>query len=141
MRSALETLLTTDDDLMTILTGGLYARQEIDRTKTPDAFDNFKEVKPCATLMMNTRVPIDPHSPATFADQFFKLYFYQQIGYDQIDLAMERVFDLLNKQKVTSSQGYCYEIVHVGDLGDSEDPALLVPMNYSRYQAKLLRRV
>lgn len=138
MRQALYDRLASDVTLINILTGGLYYRQGISRDKTPAAFDAFGDMKPCAVLVVTTRAP---REEIGMADQFLQTYFYQQTGYDQIDLAMERTYDLLHKQTVAASNGWCYEIEHAGDLGDSEDPVLLVPMCYSRFRAVLLRRL
>ncbi len=138
MRTAISDLLKHDNELTNILTGGLFDRQGISRDKTPTAWDDFKELKPCAVLTMNTRAR---RIEIGMADQFFKIYFYQQSGYDQIDLAMERTYDLLHGQRVITAKGWNYEILHANDFGDSEDPALLASMSFSRYQAVLLRRI
>jgi len=138
MRQAIYNKLNGDTELAAILTGGLFYRQGISRDKTPEAFDAYGDLKPCAVLAMGT---LAPRTEQGMADLFFKVYFYQQTGYDQIDLAIERTYDLLHEQQVTASNGFCYEILHANDLGDSEDPALLMPMNFSRFRAVLLRRV
>lgn len=138
MRQALYDKMNNDNQLVNILIGGLYFRQGISRDKTPAAFDGYGNLKPCAVLAVTTRAL---RVEIGMADQFFQVYFYQQSGYGQIDLAMERVYDLLHEQRVVTTKGWNYEILHANDLGDSEDPALLVPMNYSRFRATLLRRV
>lgn len=99
----IKTALESDDALMDVLTGGIYADvEEINRQLTPDAFDaTTKEIKPCALVKLGTEYKLTDtrrgvRSPLT-------IYFYERSGYSNIDDAMSMVFDLLNEAKIGDS--------------------------------------
>lgn len=138
MRKELHELLSSDDDLLAILTGGFFYRQGIDRKKTPEAYDADGMIKPCGVLAMHPIVKRSPFKHS--AEQYFQIFFYEQSGYENIDAAKERVYDLLHGESVELDQGFNYEIEHANDLGNSEDPVLNCSMDFSRYRAILLRR-
>lgn len=99
----IKTALETDDALMDILTGGIYADvEEINRQLTSAAFDaTTKEIKPCALVKLGTEYKLTDtrrgvRSPLT-------IYFYERSGYSNIDEAMSMVFDLLNEAKIGDS--------------------------------------
>ena len=138
MRSELKTLFENDAVLLGILIGGIYDRGEINRTDTPEAFNAVGEVLPCALITLGTRTPSISDIPGT-SDQYSTVYFYQQSGYNSIDAAMDRVFELLDYQSLELSSGFNYEITHANDLGDSFDDALSCSMNFSRYKAVIKR--
>lgn len=138
MRGELKTLLENDVVLMGILTGGVYDRGEISRVNTPQAFSAVGEILPCCLITLSARTPNLSDIPGA-SDQYFTIYFYQQVGYSSIDAAMDRVFELLDGQSLGLSSGFNYEIIHANDLGDSYDDALGCSMNFSRYKAVVKR--
>lgn len=137
MRTAINALLIGDATLMAILTGGLYTTDEISRQKTPAAFDANSELRPCALLRLTSTSPTGPHYHS--AQQGIELYLYQKAGYDQIDAAINRIYQLLHRQKVTPSAGTCWEIYHDNDTPDTEDSALQVALKRSRFIAYIGR--
>ncbi len=127
MKAAICTHLSGDENLMTTLIGGLHCSAlEISRQNTPTAFDGNKEIQPCALLKLSTEKPNGPHSRSALF--FFQLYFYQRVGYDQIELARQQVYTRLHRQSVIPTNGGCWEIRHENDVLDQEDPALQCAM-------------
>ncbi len=138
MRGELKTLLENDVALMGILTGGVYDRGEISRQDSPGAFNAVGEILPCCLITLSARTPNTSDIPGA-SDQYLTIYFYQQVGYSSIDAAMDRVFELLDHQRLELPSGFNYEIVHANNLGDSYDDALSCSMNFSRYKAVVKR--
>lgn len=129
LRSALLAVLTGDATLLATLTGGVYGEAEISRQGTPDAFDASGELEPCALLAVEADDPTGPFE--TSSRTFVTMYFYARAGYSAIDTALDRVFALLHRQRV-SGEGV-WEIRHAGDVRDQRDPALDCAMSMSRY--------
>ena len=132
-RSALLDYLETDTTLTDLLTGGIYAAQEIKRQATPDAFDSNLEIRPCCLIKLETDVRFGPHY--TSSRLFFTLYFYQRVGFDVIDQAKDRAFAILHRACGVAS----YEIWHADDINDQEDQALECSLVTSRYFAVRVR--
>lgn len=138
MIDAILTLLQYDAALAGVLTGGVHRAVEISRQATPDAFDGNGELLPCALLKQETATPWGPHDDS--GRLYVVVYFYQRSGYDNIEAARKRVYDLLHRVKVTPEDGSGnYDIRHGNDLIDIEDGALNVPMAMSRYVATVQR--
>ena len=130
-------LLQGDSQLAAILPGGVWRAVEISRQATPDAYDEWHELRPCALVKGEGQTPWGPHRDSSRL--YVTVWFYQQGGYDAIEAARKRVYALLHKTRLTPAEGGCYEIVHVNDLIDQEDAALGVPMAMSRYMATVQR--
>jgi hypothetical protein len=122
--------LEGDTTLMATLTGGVYGEAGISRQATPGAFDANGEVKPCALLAMEAEDPAGPFPTSSRA--FVTVYFYARAGYAEIDAALDRVYALLHRQRV-SNEGV-WDMRHAGDVRDQQDPALGCAMSMSRYQ-------
>lgn len=141
MRQAIYNHLNADFDLMAALPGGLhYLVGEISRQGTPDVFDANGEIKPCALLKFNEAAPIPPYTHgARFS---FELYFYERAGYDTVEAARERAYDLLHDRKLTpvGPTVGCWEIHHLGDVTGQEDDALRCSLEVSRFEAIVRRR-
>lgn len=143
MRDAIYDLLSADMAFLALLPGGLYqAREvgEISRQTTPDAFDDDKEVLPCALIRFGPTVPVGPYLHG--ARQFFTLYFYERAGFAHVDAARERAYTLLHMQALAPAAGDgwgCWEIHHADDVGDARDTALGCSLAVSRYEA-IVRR-
>jgi hypothetical protein len=137
VRDAIYDLLTSDSELMAILTGGLHTKTEISRQNTPAAFDANDEIQPCGLLKFETQTPWGPHEHGSRL--YFSVMLYQRSGYDDVEAARERLYQLLHRQKVTPSNGGCWEIQHAGDVPDVEDGALGCSLAVSRFVATVLR--
>ena len=98
----IKTALETDDALMDVLTGGIFADvEEINRQLTPGAFDANKEIKPCALVKLGTEYKLTDTRRAVRTP--ITIYFYERSGYSHIDDAMGMVFELLNEAKIGES--------------------------------------
>lgn len=140
MRNAVVDVLEGDATLTALLTGGIFTGVEISRQETPDAFDAFREVKPCALVALDTTAPFGPHYDS--ANVFVRIHLYQAAGVDVIEQARRRIYALLHRVKLEPAAGDesgCWSVFHVGDVLDVEDPGLEASMAVSRYQAVVRR--
>ena len=131
--------LQGDAALAAILTGGLYdglAVQDISRQATPDAYDEWGELKPVGLLKPETQTPRGPHPHG--ARLFVALWLYQQAGSEAIDAARERAYQVLHRSQLAGSGGM-WEVLHAGDVLGAEVQALGVPVIMSRYVATVNR--
>lgn len=135
IRDTIKNFLAADTTLMTTLTGGLYTATEISRQLTPGAFDANDEVQPCALLVLEAEDQVGPYD--TSSRLFLVVYFYERAGYTAIDAARDRVYALLNRQRITGSG--IWEMRHVGDVPDQRDAVLNCSLALSRYQVTRLR--
>lgn len=133
IRDQVYSILSADNDLAQILTGGVHVAggivNEINRQDTPTAFDANGEILPCALVRQETTTALDPHPDATRV--FVRIFFYQRRGTAAIDAAMARCFTLLDRVRLNG----IWEISHADDLHDFHDPALNCSMAMSRYMA------
>jgi hypothetical protein len=140
--STYATILATlqgDAQLAGILTGGVYDGMEvadISRQATPAAYDGNSELKPCAILKPETQTPAGPHPDGSRL--FVTLWFYQQSGSADIDLARVRAYHLLHRTTIAGSDGL-WDVRHANDLLGIEMQALGVPAIMSRYVATVNR--
>jgi len=134
LREDIQTTLAADATLAALLTGGIYAGTTISRQGTPEAFDANSELLPSALVSVETESPNGPY--VTSSRLFLTVRFYQDGGYDVIDDARERVFALLNAQKVGTN---VWEILHTDDVLDQADPGLGCSLTVSRYVIHRLR--
>lgn len=135
MKTAIYNCLHDDVTLMAILTGGIYHDlTEITRQAAPDAFDENKEIRPCGLIKLSSESPTGPydHSQRLVVN----IYFYERAGYDNIEAARARIFQLLHLQTLTPvNGGTCWQILHSNDIPDQEDQALRCSMALTRYGA------
>ena len=136
MIDTITSVLTGDATLMSTLTGGIH-RSEISRQKTPGAYDAFQELLPSAVVKQETQSPFGPDDHT--GRLFFVVWLYQQHGWDQIEAARKRIYELLQKVSLATSEGGIYRIDHAGDLLEMEDEALGVSMAQSRFVATVKR--
>jgi hypothetical protein len=137
MRDAIKQMLEGDATLMALLPGGIYSGREISRQEMPSAFDENLELRPCALIKVETETPSGPYD--TSARLIFSVWLYQRAGYDAIDAAMKRVFELLNRVVMPGQK--CWEIRHSDDVTDQTDDSLMTSMGMSRYVAIRMRGV
>jgi hypothetical protein len=140
LRDTIRNYLAADATLMAVLTGGLYAGGEIDRQVTPSAFDVNKEILPCGLVALEVQVPSGPYTQAgaVSSRQFFTVTFWQRTGYASIDAAMDETFVRLHDSKIGVTTKL-WTVRHAEDSADLEDPGLLCPMRYARFEAVRLR--
>lgn len=136
LRDDIKTVLDGDDDLMEMITGGVYINiSELSRQSAPGAFDSNSEIKPAILIKEGNEMPDGPYSRSVRTS--LTLYFYQLTGFDVIDAAMNMVFDLLHEQKTGDST---WQILYDGRmldnrLGDIRDVALDCSMGVERFHA------
>jgi len=134
MKAAVYTLLEADDELAQTLTGGIYYQiGEISRQNTPNAFDDHNEIKPCLLIKSTNDAQVGPYDASSRLT--ITMFFYERSGYENINTAMLRVFELLNKQRVTPGRGSCWQINWGNDIPNQEDSALGCSLGVSRYMA------
>jgi len=116
----IKTALEEDDELMALLTGGIFNEvEEISKQNTAAAFDANGEIKPCALIKLGVETKAGPHARSVRTP--FRIYFYQRQGYDVIDPAMEIVFDLLNDQQIGER---VWNIEYGSEINQQRDQAL-----------------
>ena len=131
-----KTALTNDQQLMAILTGGVFNDvEEISRQGTPDAFDDNKELLPSALIKMGTEIPMRSGYPNSVQTPF-TIYFYERSGYDDIEEAMGLAFDILNDSQTGSN---VWRIEFDNAVYQQRDTALDCPLGSLRFVAKRLR--
>lgn len=130
--------LQADATLTTTLTGGVHRAKEISRQTTPDAFDENREIQPCALVKQETGTPWGPlHDSGRI---YVGVWFYDRDGYGNIEAARKRTYALLHRTKLTPTDGSGnYDIRHADDLLDMEDPAIGATMAMSRYVCTVQR--
>jgi hypothetical protein len=137
VREAIYGRLSGDATLMATLSGGLHTQSEISRQLTPAAFDANGEILPCGLLKLETQSPWGPFAHSSRL--YFSVMLYQRAGYEAIETARTRLYQLLHEQKATPASGGCWEIRHSGDVLDAEDGALGCSLAVSRFVATVGR--
>ena len=116
------TLLRAEQTLTAILTGGIYTSEEVgiegihrgeedpDDTHyspTAQAFDEDGYLKPCALVRELGETPMPrtqtPGQGFEAVSMLVQIYLYQDEGYDQIDLARNIIFGLVNNKRLGRS--------------------------------------
>lgn len=142
MRQAIYDLLSADATLTGLLPGGLYDAAEvshISRTTTEDAFLQGDLIT-CALLKMGDEEPQGPYIYGS--RQELSVHFFDRFGYDKIELARERVYELLHDQKLTPADSATtgnWQILWVGDTLHQRDEALDAATEISRFECINLR--
>ena len=128
--AAIFAALQGDAPLTALLPGGLddgVAGQDISRQETPDAYNEWGEMKPCAILKPETQAPTGPHPDG--ARLFVALWLYQQMGAAEIDAARERAYRVLHRQTLAGM----WEVRHANDILGGETAGLDLPTIMSRF--------
>ena len=123
--------LQADATLAGLLPGGIYDAVEISRTspETAGAFDENGEILPCCLVKVETQTTIAPYERGS--REYLALYLYQRFGYDTIRDAADRIFDLLNRKKISAN---VWEIRYASSTPDTRDDALDCSLVLSRYE-------
>jgi hypothetical protein len=140
-----------------MLPGGIHRANQISRQRTPTAFDDNGELKPCLLLKAESQTPWGPHEHS--GRLYVTLFLYQR-NYDTsqpdateypltgaedvndsyIEMAAKRVYSLLHRVKLTPVDGAGnYEIVLSDELLGMVDPGLDADMIQLRYTATMQR--
>lgn len=131
--------LVGDAELVGTLTGGLYDgrnTQEITRQATPAAFDEWGELLPCALVRAESQTPWGPlHDGSRL---YFVVWLYAQSGYSALEAARDRIYALLHRQQLNTSEGI-FEVRHGNDLTGLEAQDIPAAMEISRYYVTALR--
>jgi hypothetical protein len=127
----IKTALQADASLVALLTGGIFNDvEEINRIDTPGAFDANKEVKPCALIKYGTELKSGPYERSVNSPVI--LYFYQRSGYNVIEQAMEKAYDLLNDKRIGDG---VWQLIYDISVPQQRDVALDCPLGMHRFVA------
>lgn len=142
-------LLADDVALVGVVTGGVWDADSLPNggltMATIPKESNGVTIKPAVVLRWRERNPM--RGPSYAARQFVEIYVYDDPshGRDNIDYAMRRIWELLNKKWIggTDHERMAY-LTWAGDLGElpdgARDDVLLANMGRSRYLVDLTRR-
>jgi hypothetical protein len=129
LRTTIRDLLANDATIQSLLPGGVHTNiPEITRQDAQDAFADG-ELLPCALVKVTTENAIGPHRDT--AETFFTVYYYQRRGYDAIDAARFRGWQLLHRQRISGTIQVFAETFIPGQ----HDPALDANLHLDRYRA------
>lgn len=131
--------LQADSELATYLPGGIYNGEmtvDISRQATPDAYDEFSELKPCLIVKMENATPWGPHQDS--GRLYLTLWMYAQHDLQFMESARERIYQLLHRTEIPTSTGL-YDIRHANDILGTEVTTLGVPTTVSRYVLTIQR--
>ncbi|HZM23777.1 MAG TPA: hypothetical protein VFC02_18650 [Anaerolineales bacterium] len=127
----IKSTLEADDELMDLLTGGIFNDvEEINRQDTPAAFDSQRELKPCALIKVGTESKRGPYERSVQTP--ITIYFYQRAGYTVIEPAMEMTYDLLNDQRIGTR---VWQLIYEISVNQQRDLALDCPLGSHRFVA------
>ena len=109
IESDLRTFLEADGTLTGILTGGIYDASELDQNlltpSTPGLYTSatVPKLKPCLLIRWAEKNPSEVVDKSR--RQFVNFFVYEHRGYANINAAIGRLFDILNRKKVTVTNG------------------------------------
>jgi hypothetical protein len=127
----IKTALQADASLVALLTGGIFNDvEEISRQLTPGAFDSNQELKPCALIKYGTELKSGPYERSVNSPVI--LYFYQRSGYNVIEQAMEKAYDLLNDKRIGDG---VWQLIYDISVPQQRDVALDCPLGMHRFVA------
>lgn len=137
IRTDIRETLEGDATLVAILTGGIYDASELPMdgltpSSAPGAFTGVR-LNPCAVIRF--RGSNETEIIGSSRRRFMEIYFYQQVGMDQIDAAAARCRVLLHHAKqFTTDGGQVYYTTWVDSSGDMvADELDGAAMAFSRY--------
>ncbi len=131
LASEIKDALLLNDELMDILTGGIYCDvEEISRQNTPDAFDADGEILPAALIKLGVEIPTGPYVRGAQCPVI--IYFYERQGYEHIDPAMGLVFDQLNE---TQTGSRVWNLQFLNSVYNQRDVALDCALSTLRFVA------
>ncbi len=146
LQAATRALLTGDTTLAALATGGIHdpeslGRQELELKDVTASGSPL--VKPAVFLRWTTQDPMSATALRAVRG-FVEAYFYQDTGYATIQQMRQRVWQLLDQQRVTvtepSGVRHC-AFVWAGDVIEQQDDSLGgASMERSRYEVHYTRR-
>ena len=158
MIQAIYDTLTADSQLMAMLPGGIHRANQISRQRTPTAFDDNGELKPCMLLKAESATPWGPHDNS--GRLYVQMFLYQRnydtsqpdptefpltgaddLNYSYIEMAYRRVYSLLHRVKITpiDTTETSYELINANELLGMVDQGLDADLIMLRYQATMQR--
>lgn len=137
LRQDVVDVMKNDATLMAVLTGGVHTAVQISRSHTPSAFDENRELLP--TALVQVRGDREEYPYVTGANTTVEIYFYQRHGFESIDPALERTYQLLHYQKVGPPSARVFQVLWADDVRDQKDEALDANVSLSRYEVHRLR--
>jgi hypothetical protein len=127
--SAAKTILEADETLAAAATGGIWDLDEagpngINRTTTPDAFDDNEIIKPCVLLKLRSATPDgaleDEAAQYVSVREVLEAWFYEDDGYSNINTMRDRVYMLLHAIQLTGT----FKVLWAGDVRNQRDTEL-----------------
>jgi hypothetical protein len=127
--SAAKTILEADETLAAAATGGIWDLDEagpngINRTTTPDAFDDNEIIKPCVLLKLRSATPDgaleDEGAQYVSVREVLEVWFYEDDGYSNINTMRDRVYTLLHATQLTGT----FKVLWAGDVRNQRDTEL-----------------
>ena len=139
MYQAIINTLKADSTLQALLPGGIHNNVvEISRQLTPTAFDENKELQPCALVKPGTIRDIPPY--ANSAAQTVEIFLYQRRGFDVIEQADRRIYQLLHDQRIEPvNEAGSWLVKQTYSNTGLEDGALNCSLGLVRYEALINR--
>lgn len=129
--------MVADATLMAILTGGVFAYGDvgidgITRETAASAFDANGYLKTCSLVKQRGAIPdrqvTDTEAQLESIAQVVEIYVYQRRGYDQIDLALARLFSLFYGYRFADSG----ELARINTLDRLTDQGVLKNASLAR---------
>lgn len=139
--TAVYTALSADPTLAGILSGGVYSwvdTPELSRQATPAAFDANGEMLPSALVKPESATPWGPLPDG--GRVYVNIWLYDQMGFEALEAARERIYTLLHRQQLSTSAGI-FDFRHSNDILGAEVPGLDVSMVVCRYYGTIYRKV
>ena len=142
MMEAVRAVLTGDDTLMALATGGVHDGDTLGRrglTREDLAVDGQVQINPGIKITWTTENPFGVRQETLQAERlFFAVYFYQHSGYATIGSMRRRVRALLEYEPVQyddPANKWMHDILWRGDLLEMKDDELGgVSMENTRYE-------
>lgn len=139
--NAIKTLLAADSTLMASLTGGIYTNLEtkklgINKVTTPSAFDASSILKPCGSIKDRATVPYggiaDPDAQYITTSQIIEVWLYGDgdTGYAVLQVARDRIYALLQNNRVTGAFEIRLANIIEGVLAPELDNAAVIRCDY-----------
>lgn len=136
-RASIITILNGYSPLTTIMAGGIYSSETLDRRgillntapKMPDGIT----INPFMVVRVRGSGRLRPHNFGKLTN--VEIYFYQDTKYDKIETAKRLVKDLLHQTTLSATDNETFGYMeYVNDIGENVEEELgQTPMSMSRF--------
>ena len=141
IHAALRETLEGNSELTTVLTGGIFDADNLDRTglrpDTPTLYSGHL-LKPCAVIRWRGATQFRPHYAAEKRN--FEIYFYQDSGNTTVEEALRLTKKLLHRAQLEADNGGLWWVNWVSDSGEFKASEMGgASAIFSRYEVIYLR--